>query len=85
MFMSKEHVVATCLAVACGIVLLLFLRVNEYKRVERWFYYHDKYMYILLEFCYYILFISFVFNARFLAYELIALFLWKFYRIKMKI
>jgi hypothetical protein len=83
--MKKEHLLATCLAAACGISLLIFMHFNKYKRVERWFYYHNKHLYILLELCYYLLFISFVFNARYLAYEAIGFMMLRFYGIKMKL
>lgn len=68
-----------------GVTLLSFAHLNKYKKVERYYYYHNKYLYILLELVYYLLFISLVFNARFLAYEAIKYFIYIRYKIKIKI
>lgn len=67
----EDYILATSLAVVCGVCLVVFYFQNKYKRIERWYYDHNKYLYILLELCYYLLFISFVFNARYLVYEFI--------------
>jgi hypothetical protein len=68
-----------------GITILVFNHYNEYKRIERFFYNHNKYMYIVLEFTYYILFISMVFNIRFIAYEVIKHLSLKHLKIKLPI
>lgn len=67
----QEHILALVLAAVSGVCLLIFYFQNKYKRIERWYYYQNKYLYILLELCYYLLFISFVFNARYMVYEII--------------
>lgn len=69
--MLPDILCSLIIAGICGISLLIFMHYNRYKRVERFYYYHDKYLYILLELVYYLLFISFVFNARFLVFETI--------------
>lgn len=70
------------IVVVCGITLLIFSKYNEYKRVERHFFTTNKYLYIVLEICYYLLFISFVYNARYLAYQGIKHLVHKYYKIK---
>ena len=79
----QEHILALVLASICGICLIVFYFQNKYKRIERWYYYHNKYLYILLELCYYLIFISFVFNARYMAYEIIKHFIRKKFGIRL--
>lgn len=64
-----RYLVSAIIVVTSGLSMLVFLHYNRYKRVERFFYFHNKYLYILLQLCYYLLFISFVFNSRFIVYE----------------
>lgn len=79
----NEYILSGVLAVICGICLIIFYFNNKYKRIERWYYYHNKYLYILLELCYYLLFISFVFNARYIVYEVIKYIIRKNFGIKL--
>lgn len=73
------------ISIVSGITLLVFTEYNEYKRVERHFYKTDKILYILLEICYYLTFISFVYNSRYLAYQAIKYIIEKYYKIKIKL
>jgi uncharacterized membrane protein HdeD (DUF308 family) len=79
----QEHILALVLAAISGVCLIVFYFQNKYKRIERWYYYQNKYLYILLELCYYLLFISFVFNARFMVYEIIKLLIRKKFGIRL--
>lgn len=63
------HLVSAAIAITSGLSMLVFMHYNRYKRVERFFYFHNKFLYILLQLCYYLLFISMVFNARYIVYE----------------
>lgn len=71
MFVSMVHIVSVIIVIISSISLLMFHHVNKYKQVDRFFYYDNKYLYILLQLCYYLVFLSFVLNSRFLVYELI--------------
>lgn len=51
--------------------LLIFSHYNKYKRIERYFYNNNKNLYIVIKICYNVLFISMVFNIRFVVYEII--------------
>lgn len=73
------------IAITCGITLLIFSKYNEYKRVERHFYKTDKFLYIILEICYYLVFISFVYNTRYLVYQAIKHYIHKYYKIKINL
>lgn len=68
--------------VFCGITLLIFHHYNKYKRLERYLHDNKKALYILCELCYYLVFVSLVFNARFIAYKLISFLIYKYYKIK---
>ncbi len=78
-------IVAFIIIFISGVTLLTFVHINKYKKVERYYYYHDKYLYILLELVYYLLFISFVFNTRYIIYEAIKYFIYVRYKIKIKL
>jgi len=71
--------------IVCSVSLLVYRRVNKYKRMDRYFYEHNKWLYILVQFCYYLLFISFVLNGRLLVYVVIEFFVWKFYGTKLNL
>ncbi len=74
-----------CIIVICGFTLLTFSHYNEYKRIERHFFLTNKYMYIILEICYYLLFISFVYNSRYIVYKMIKFVIHKYYKIKINL
>lgn len=59
------------ITVICATTLLVFNHYNHYKNIERWYFRHHRWLYILLEIAYYLLIISLVFNGRYLAYMLI--------------
>lgn len=56
-----------------AIALIAFAKINEYKRVERFYYNHNQALYLLLTLSYYVLYISLVINGRFLVIELFKL------------
>lgn len=71
--------------IVCSVTLLVYRHANRYKRIDRYLYEHNKWYYVLSQFCFYLIFISFVLNARFLAYLLIEFVAWKFYKSKLNI
>lgn len=80
-----EQIVYMSFFIVCvtAITLLIFNHYNKYKRLERYLYENKKEYYVISQICYYIIFISMVFNARYLVYQLIAFLLFKYYKIKM--
>jgi hypothetical protein len=82
---GESIIPSICIIVICGFTLLIFSHYNEYKRVERHFFMTNKYLYIVLEICYYLLFISFVYNSRYLVYQLIKHLFQKYYKIKINL
>lgn len=68
-FLDTNIYVSLFISIVSGITLLVFYHANHYKRMERYFYHTNKYLYITIEVTYYILFISFVYNTRFIAFE----------------
>lgn len=58
----------TVIVVICSITLVVHYHVNHYKRMDRFYYENNKWLYILSQLCYYIVFVAFVLNARYLVY-----------------
>lgn len=52
------------------IALLYFYFHNENRRIERYYFYNNKYLFALLAFANFILIISAVMNFKFIFYEL---------------
>lgn len=55
-----------------GATLLFTYHVNKYQQVDRFFYYQNTYLYILFQLSYYLVFLSFVLNTRFLVFEILS-------------
>jgi hypothetical protein len=60
-----------CLFVAAcsGATLLYFYYHNKNRRIERYLLKNDRKLFLLLQFAYFILVISLVFNARYVVYQ----------------
>lgn len=71
--------------VVCSVALLMYHHVNRYKRMDRFFYENNQWLYILLQFCYWLLFVSFVLNLRYIAYVVFAFIVWKYTGYHMKL
>ena len=71
--------------IVCSITLLVYRHANHYKRMDRFFYEKNMWLYILLQFCYYLLFVSLILNGRFLVYIIIEFAVWKFYGVKLNL
>lgn len=65
--LDKTVFINTFIIVAInGIALLFYHKKNPNKDAERYYHANEKHKYYLLKFAYSILFISFVFNTRYL-------------------
>ena len=73
------------IALLSVIPVIVFNYYNQYRSIERWYYRTDKKKYLLMQICYYILILSAIFNARFLAYKGIEYGLKRFFKIDYKI
>ena len=59
------------IVIVCSITLLVYHHVNKYKRMDRFYYENHKWMYIVAQLCYWIVFVSFVLNTRHIAYVIL--------------
>lgn len=67
-----ETLYCLLIGLSSGIILLYFYFHNKNRRIERYLIKHKKEYYIILELCYFILLLSFIYNVRFVVYDFVA-------------
>jgi hypothetical protein len=73
------------IVIVSSITLLVYHHVNKFKRMDRFYYENNKWLYIVTQLCYWIVFVSFILNARFIAYIIIEFIVFRYsgYRLQL--
>lgn len=71
--------------IVCSVTLVVYHHYNRFKRMDRYYYENHRWTYVLSQLCYYIVFVSCILNARYLAYKLFSVLMWRYFGVEIKV